>query len=122
MIINIPPAQKYGIDKDNPDAVNKAVKFKGSRLGDTRGVMVFILKNQKNILTDMRVVFGGETILRDKNSEAAIIGKQLPLSPRDAGEFVEQWESYLTALSSPGSILRAELLNFIESTIFYFVE
>jgi nucleoid DNA-binding protein len=27
MIINIPPAQKYGIDKDNPDAVNKAFKL-----------------------------------------------------------------------------------------------
>jgi CO/xanthine dehydrogenase FAD-binding subunit len=97
-------------------------KFRDSRAGETRGSAVFIMKNQKNILTDIRVVFGGESVLRDKNSETAIIGKQLPLSQKDAGEFVEQWKSFLTALSSPEPILRAELLNFIEATIGYFAE
>jgi CO/xanthine dehydrogenase FAD-binding subunit len=97
-------------------------KFRGTVPGDPGGSMVCIMKNQKNILTDIRIVFGGENVLRDKNSETAIIGKHLPLSHRDAEEFVEQWRSYLTALDSPGPILRAELLNFIESTIFYFTE
>jgi hypothetical protein len=97
-------------------------KFKSPRPGDAEGILVFILKNQKNILTDMRVVFGGESILRDKNSEAVIIGKQLPLSPKDAGEFVEHWRTCLAALNNPGPILRAELLNFIESTIYCFTE
>jgi CO/xanthine dehydrogenase FAD-binding subunit len=97
-------------------------KFKGSGFGDAGGSMVCIMKNQKNILTDIRVVFGGENVLRDKNSETAIIGKHLPLNQKDAGEFVDQWRSYLTALSSPGPILRAEFLNFIESTIFSFTE
>jgi CO/xanthine dehydrogenase FAD-binding subunit len=97
-------------------------KFRDSSLAGPRACMVFIMKNQKNILTDIRVVFGGENILRDKNSETAIIGKHLPLSQKDAGEFTAQWQSYLNALSSPGPILRAELLNFIESTIFYFAE
>jgi CO/xanthine dehydrogenase FAD-binding subunit len=97
-------------------------KFSGSGPGGAGSVMVFILKNQKNTLTDIRVVFGGESIIRDKNSEAVIIGKQLPLSPRDAEEFVEHWRSCLAALNSPGPILRAELLNFIESAVFNFTE
>jgi CO/xanthine dehydrogenase FAD-binding subunit len=97
-------------------------KFRPPQSGGSGGVMVFIMKNQKNILTDIRLVFGTQTILRDKNSEAVIIGKQLPLDLRDAEEFVERWKTYLAALDSPDDIARAELLNFIESTVFSIAE
>jgi CO/xanthine dehydrogenase FAD-binding subunit len=93
-------------------------KFRPPRSGGFGGVMVFIIKNQKNVLTDIRLVFGTQTILRDKNSEAAIIGKRLPLDHKDAEEFVERWRTFLSALDSPDEIARAELLNFIESTVF----
>jgi CO/xanthine dehydrogenase FAD-binding subunit len=92
-------------------------KFRGSDPGVSGGIMVFIMKNQKNTLADIRLVFGFHTILRDKNSEAVIIGKQLPLSRRDAEEFTEHWKTYLSALESPSAITRAELLNCIESTV-----
>jgi hypothetical protein len=80
------------------------------------------MRNQKNALTDIRVVFGGSTILRDKNSEAVIIGKQLPLNHRDADDFVEHWTIYLSALEHLNPIIRAELINFIESTVSFIAE
>jgi CO/xanthine dehydrogenase FAD-binding subunit len=97
-------------------------KFKGTGLEDSGGGIVFIMKNQKNILTDIRIVFGAEHILRDKNSEAILIGKQLPLNHKQADDFVEQWRSFLAALEQPGPLIRAEILNFIESQIFFLVE
>jgi CO/xanthine dehydrogenase FAD-binding subunit len=97
-------------------------KFKSPGPGNSGGIMVFIMKNQKSVLTDIRVVFGGETVLRDKNSEAVIIGKQLPLNHRDAEDFVEHWQTYLSALESPSPIIREELLNFIESTVSFIAE
>jgi CO/xanthine dehydrogenase FAD-binding subunit len=97
-------------------------KFKGSSAADSGGVIVFIIKNQKNTLTDIRIVFGGETILRDKNSETLLIGNQLPLSRKEAEDFVEHWRNYLAALDTPDALIRSEILNFIESQILFIVE
>jgi CO/xanthine dehydrogenase FAD-binding subunit len=83
----------------------------------TGGAMIFIIKNQKNVLGDIRIVYAGDGILRDKNSETLLIGKHLPLNRRDALDFVEHWEAYLSALDSPNALNRAKILNFIESLI-----
>jgi CO/xanthine dehydrogenase FAD-binding subunit len=90
-------------------------KFGSRNLGKHGGIMVFILKNQKATLTDIRLVFAGEGILRDKNAEAFLIGKRLPLSRRDAADFVEQWHTYLSALDRSGPLIHSEILNFISS-------
>jgi CO/xanthine dehydrogenase FAD-binding subunit len=82
------------------------------------GALIFVIKTPKNVLTDIRIVFAGEGILRDKNNEILLIGKQLPLNRRDAGIFVDHWKTYLSALESPAFIVRSEILNFIESLIF----
>ncbi|MDR2364179.1 MAG: FAD binding domain-containing protein [Spirochaetaceae bacterium] len=97
-------------------------KFKGSSGTDSGGVIVFIIRNQKNTLTDIRIVFGAERILRDKNSETLLIGNQLPLSRKEADDFVEHWKSYLAALDTPEAIIRSEILNFIESQVLFIVE
>ncbi|MDR3191689.1 MAG: FAD binding domain-containing protein [Treponema sp.] len=90
-------------------------KFGSRNAGKQGGVMVFILKNQKTTLTDLRLVFAGEGILRDKNAEALLIGKHLPLSRRDAADFAEQWRVYLSALDKSGPLIHSEILNFIRS-------
>jgi CO/xanthine dehydrogenase FAD-binding subunit len=97
-------------------------KFGTLHPGKSAGVMVFIMKNRKNTLTDIRIVYAGDTILRDKNSEASLIGKELPLNRRDARNFVEQWRIFLSALTSPPPVTRAELLNFIESNILFIAD
>jgi CO/xanthine dehydrogenase FAD-binding subunit len=90
-------------------------KFSPPGVPGARGVIVLLMRNQKNLLTDIRVVFAGETILRDKNTESLLIGKKLPLDRRDAAHFADHWKSYLAALEQPGDLVKAEILNFIES-------
>jgi CO/xanthine dehydrogenase FAD-binding subunit len=63
--------------------------------------IIFILRNQKNILEDMRVVFSGNSIFREKNSEALLIGKKLPLDRKDANAFIERWKAYMNAMKAP---------------------
>jgi CO/xanthine dehydrogenase FAD-binding subunit len=84
---------------------------------ESGGAMVFLVRIQKNILTDIRVVFAGETVLRDKNSEAVLSGKQLPLDRRDAAHFIELWKTYLSAMGRPEPHMQSKLLNFIEARI-----
>jgi CO/xanthine dehydrogenase FAD-binding subunit len=90
-------------------------KFGGRNSGKSGGVMVFILKNQKTTLTGLRLVFAGEGILREKNAEAFLAGKRLPLGRKDAADFAEQWRAYLSALDRSGPLIHSEILNFIES-------
>jgi CO/xanthine dehydrogenase FAD-binding subunit len=81
------------------------------------GSLVFIARIQKNILTDLRIVFAGETVIRDKNSEAVLSGKRLPLDRRDISHFIELWRAFLSAVATPGVMAKARLLNFIEEAV-----
>jgi CO/xanthine dehydrogenase FAD-binding subunit len=93
-------------------------KFTGQYPVDESGGAVFMARIEKNMLTDLRVVFAGQIVLRDKNSETILMGKQLPLDRRDAEHFAERWETYLSAIEGLGFMLKAKFLNFIESCIF----
>jgi CO/xanthine dehydrogenase FAD-binding subunit len=79
--------------------------------------IVFITRIQKNILTDLRVVFAGETVIRDKNSEAFLSGKHLPLDRRDITHFIELWRAFLSAVDTPGIMMKAKILNFIGEAV-----
>jgi CO/xanthine dehydrogenase FAD-binding subunit len=84
---------------------------------ESGGNAVFMARIQKNILTDLRMVFAGQIVLRDKNSETVMAGKQLPLDRRDAAHFAELWKTFLHAVEAPGYMLREKLYNFVESCI-----
>jgi CO/xanthine dehydrogenase FAD-binding subunit len=89
-------------------------KFRDRAYDDeSEGSVVFIARIQKNLLTAIRVVFAGETVLRDHNSETFLTGKQLPLGRRETSHFIGLWSDYLAAVESPEGMMRAKLLNFI---------
>jgi CO/xanthine dehydrogenase FAD-binding subunit len=93
-------------------------KFESPYIGrESGGVAVFLVQVQKNILTDIRMVFSEKIILRDKNSEAFLVGKRLPLDRKDALNYLDFWKTYLSAIELKGDLLKAKLLNFIETTI-----
>jgi CO/xanthine dehydrogenase FAD-binding subunit len=93
-------------------------KFEGPYSGiESGGVMVFLGRIQKDILIDIRTVFAGKIILRDKNSEFFLAGKRLPLDRKDALNYVELWATYLSAIEIRRELLKTKLLNFIESTL-----
>lgn len=84
---------------------------------ESGGGVVFMARIQKDILTDLRIVFAGQQVLRDKNSESTLAGKQLPLDRREAGHFLELWKTFLSGAPIPGFMLRSKLFNFVESCI-----
>jgi CO/xanthine dehydrogenase FAD-binding subunit len=93
-------------------------KFESPYIGlESGGVAIFLVRVQKNILTDIRMVFSEKIILRDKNSEAFLAGKRLPLDRKDVVNYLELWKTYLSAIELKGHLLKAKLLNFIETTI-----
>ena len=92
--------------------------------------ILFIMRNQKNILTNIRVVYSGKAILREKTSETMLAGKRLPLDRKDAAAFVDSWRTYLSVLEGAESYIflgyngslhpelaKIQILNFVETTI-----
>ena len=120
-------------------------KFSDSGSGEERGVLILVVQNQKNLLSNINVIFSGpaskeqrlpageahilqadspafsakkqSVLLRDKDSEAFLKGKSLPLDRRDAGHYRKFWEAYLDSLKYPGPLLREKILNAIEMGI-----
>lgn len=91
------------------------------------GVLILLIKNQKNVLSRIQVVFApssryniswmGEKLLREKVSEGFLEGKLLPLDRRDAIHYKKLWKNYLLGMEKPGPLLQAKILNSIEAGI-----
>ena len=100
------------------------------KLRDTGGGILFIMKIEKNILTDIRVVYSGQFIFRDKTSETMLAGKRLPLDQKNAFAFCEGWKNYISEILKGENLeetreiaeydpelIKTQILNFIETTI-----
>jgi CO/xanthine dehydrogenase FAD-binding subunit len=110
-------------------------KFNSPSSNEPGGGILLIVKIEKNILSDIRMVYSGRMILRDKNSETMLAGKQLPLDKKDTKSFVDKWRAYLSLFKGmetsifPGvgahfnpELAKAQILSFIEATLFHISE
>jgi len=89
---------------------------------EDRGVILFIMRNQKDILTNIRIVYSGKTILREKNSETMFLGKRLPISRKDAEAFLDRWRNYLSSMEgaendSHVELTKSRIINFIKTVL-----
>ena len=105
-------------------------KFRSPGCIEPGGGILFIIRNQKNILSNIRVVYSGKVVLRERNSETMLVGKKLPLEMKEARTFIENWKTYLSVFegneesifpdgdgNSKPELLKAQIINFIESTL-----
>jgi CO/xanthine dehydrogenase FAD-binding subunit len=80
-------------------------------------VLVFLARAQKTVLTDIRVVYKSNKILRNRNSEDGLLGKNLPLSRKATVEFVQHWKEFLKERPEVSEFSKNALLNNIEENI-----
>jgi CO/xanthine dehydrogenase FAD-binding subunit len=80
-------------------------------------VLVFLVKAQKSILTDIRVVYKSNILIRNKNSEDILNGRILPFSRKTAHDFVENWKTFLSGKDNVNEFSKNAMLNSIEEYI-----
>ena len=108
------------------------LKLHSNVSSDPAGSMLFMIRNQKDVLTNIRVVYSGKTVLREKSIEGIVEGKYLPLDSNTAENFAERWKSYLAVLDGnedsiyPGEdenfcpdLTKTQILNFIETNLMH---
>jgi len=84
--------------------------------------VTFLAKTQKNILSDIKVVCKGDTILRNKNAEGILIGSHLPLYRKIAADFVESWKEFLSGSGKIDEFSKYEIINSIEINVYNLTE
>jgi len=91
-------------------------KFNGQGFfsGET---VVFLAKTQKNILSEIRIVYKTNSIIRNKDGEAILNGKYLPLHRKTADEFVQNWKDFLANRQDETEFFKNALLNSIEKNV-----
>jgi len=79
--------------------------------------LVFLAKAQKNILSEIRVVYKGITIIRNKEGESILNGKYLPINKKTADEFIDNWKIFLSNYDEISEFSKNALLNSIEDNV-----
>jgi CO/xanthine dehydrogenase FAD-binding subunit len=80
--------------------------------------LVFLARTQKNILSDIRVIYKGNAIFRNKSGEDILKGKFLPLNRKTAHDFIANWHGYLAEKQEITEFSKNSLLNSIEEYVF----
>ena len=78
------------------------------------GVFTFIARAQKGILSEARLAFAGNMLIRDREIDTGIVGKSLPLARRDALAFVDRWKDRFKEADYPIGLLKSQILNLVE--------
>jgi CO/xanthine dehydrogenase FAD-binding subunit len=65
-------------------------------------VFAFAARVEKGILAEVRIAFAGEVALRSQSLESSMIGRSLPLSPREAATISEGYRALASSFLAKG--------------------
>ena len=86
-------------------------------VSDETGFFVFLVRMQRNILSDLRVAWASETFFRNREFENSIIGKALPFSEKEITAIIERAKEYATSDVIPDTYKRSCFFNFLENSL-----
>lgn len=88
---------------------------KPGMITEDTGFFVFLVKTQKNILSDLRVAWASDCFFRNREFENLTIGKTLPLSEREIDSLLNRAGEYTAAELPAGSYKHRCFFNYLES-------
>ncbi|MDR1094793.1 MAG: FAD binding domain-containing protein [Spirochaetaceae bacterium] len=94
----------------------------GDGAGSDSMVLLFLTRMQKDILTDIRVVFTADAVYRVRSAEGFLTGKHLPLAERDAETFVSLWKDCIAGIETLTPMRQEIAALCIESCIAQFID
>jgi CO/xanthine dehydrogenase FAD-binding subunit len=84
---------------------------------DVTSSFAFLVKAQKNVLADIRVVWAGKFFFRQREFENLMIGRTLPLSERDMTNLMDKADLFFDKRLFPESYERSCMLSLIEDSL-----
>lgn len=90
-------------------------------IADDSASFVFLARVQKNILSDVKLLFGGNHIIKSKEFENLLTGKSLPIDRRSIGALMEETVRIFSetfTVSDASELQKQCFFNLIEKSIF----
>ena len=84
--------------------------------------LVFLANAQKSVLSDIRVVYKANSIIRNKNGEDILNGKFLPITRKTADDFLANWVEFLRDRIDVSEFSKNALLAGIEENVYNLTE
>jgi len=84
--------------------------------------LVFLANAHKSVLSDIRVVYKANSIIRNKNGEEILNGNLLPISRKTADDFIENWAEFLRERRDVSEFTKNALLSGIEENVYNLTE
>ncbi len=78
---------------------------------------VFLVKLQKNILSDIRVAWGGSYFFRNREFENILIGRSLPIPAKDRDSVTEKADDFFPTDLFPPSYERTCFFNLLRESL-----
>ena len=80
---------------------------------------VFLARIQKNVLSEVKLLFGGTGVLKSKEFENLLTGKSLPIDRRSIESLMKETEQIFTdSFSSVGNFQKNCFFNLIEKSLY----
>lgn len=90
-------------------------------ISDDTASFVFLARAQKNLLSDVKLLFGGKQLIKSKEFENLLTGKGLPIERRGVSTLMKETERIFHEAFSTlriGSFQRSCYLNLIEESLY----
>jgi len=89
---------------------------------DPKGGTFLLLCNiEKDILTDIRIIFVGSTILRFKDMETDLVGQSIPLDENFINSLVYEYSSFITDRILDNTYLQHSIIRSIKASLYNIV-
>ncbi len=85
--------------------------------GDTASFL-FLIRIQKNILSEMRLLFASDKLIREKEFDNLLLGKILPLPQREIANIMEKAEQIFDVQKFGSDFHRACFFNLLEDNLY----
>ncbi|MCL2214227.1 MAG: FAD binding domain-containing protein [Treponema sp.] len=82
------------------------------------GILVFLAKTGKNILSEIKIIIKSGALIRNKEGEDILNGKNLPLNRKTADDFIENWKDFFKKLPEESEYFKYALLNIIKENVY----
>jgi len=84
--------------------------------------LTFLIKVQKNVLSDTRIIIKTDSLIRNKDGESKLNGNFLPLNRRTTEDFINHFKEFLAEIVNISDFSKNALLNSIEVNILNLTE
>ena len=93
-------------------------KIKNGQYMDEIPIFLFLVKVQKNVIVDVRLLFADKNLIREKEFDNLLLGRTIPISKEDIKSIVGEANKIFDSEQFSNSFNKRCFFNLIEKSLY----